>query len=212
MPSDEVQLVRRCLAGDHQAFDTLYDRHAARVYHLLRRLSGHEAEAEDLTQETFLAAYRGLAAWRGEAAFGTWLCGIAYRLYARSQRGRARQETGLLTEEAELPAPDSDPLAFCLRLEMAERIEAAIAALPPLFREPFVLVKVEGFSYREAARWLEVPIGTLQWRLWRAVSLLKARLRDLGGVAAENPITQPAPRQKCQGGTPGSPPLGPRKS
>jgi RNA polymerase sigma-70 factor (ECF subfamily) len=212
MRSDEGELVRRCLAGDHQAFDTLYDRHAARVYHLLRRLSGNEAEAEDLTQETFLAAYRNLVAWRGEAAFGTWLCGIAYRLHAKAQRSRAQQQTERLDDETALPAPEGDPLSFCLRVEMAERIEAAIVELPPLFRAPFVLVKVEGLSYREAAQWLEVPIGTLQWRLWRAVSLLKSRLRDLHEIAAEDTFTPPPDRPECQGRTPSSPPLDPQKS
>jgi RNA polymerase sigma-70 factor, ECF subfamily len=178
MLNDDRHLVRRCLEGERRAFDALYDRHAGRVFHLLRRLTASDAEAEDLTQETFLAAYRALGSWRGEGAFGTWLCGIAFRLYANARR-RARPEELLPDDETGLPAPDADPLAHCLRQEQERRIEQAIAALPPRFREVFVLVQVEGLSCREAARWLDVPLGTARWRLWRAVCLLQAALVEL---------------------------------
>jgi RNA polymerase sigma-70 factor (ECF subfamily) len=197
MRNDDRHLVRRCLAGERSAFDALYDRHAARVYHLLRRLVGSATEAEDLTQETFLTAYRALRSWRGESAFGTWLCGIAYRLCAKSHGRRAREETEPLDDAADLVASDVDPLAYCLRLEMADRIEAAITELPLFLREAFVLVKVEGLSYREAAQWLDVPIGTLQWRLWRAICLLKSSLSDLSEVSADGAV---ADRQVSQGG------------
>jgi RNA polymerase sigma-70 factor, ECF subfamily len=188
MQSDDRHLVRRCLAGEQRAFDTLYDRHAGRVFHLLRRLTANEAEAEDLAQETFLTAYRSLASWRGEGAFGTWLCGIAVRLYANAYR-RAHPATELLDEETGLAAADADPLAHCLRQEQERHIEQAIASLPSLYREIFVLVQVEGLSCREAARWLDVPLGTARWRLWRAACLLQAALVDLvgageGGAAA----------------------------
>jgi RNA polymerase sigma-70 factor (ECF subfamily) len=178
MRSDDRHLVRRCLAGDQAAFDRLYDRHAARVYHLLRRLTAHETEAEDLMQETFLAAYRSLGAWRGEGVFGTWLCGIAFRLYANARRRHSGRETAPLDEEIDQAAPDADPLAHCLRREMAERIETAIATLPSIYREVVVLVHVEGLSCQEAASWLDVPPGTARWRLWRAIGLLQAALAD----------------------------------
>src|SRR5205085_2276486 len=144
---DDRRLVRRCLAGEREAFGELYDRHATRVFHLLRRLTGNEQDAEDLTQETFLAALRSLAAWRGEGAFGTWLCGIAYRLFANRRRRESGRETELLEEEVSLPAADADPLAYCSRRELERRLEAAIAALPLRLREAFLLVKVEGLSY-----------------------------------------------------------------
>ena len=167
MQVDERHLVRRCLAGERAAFDPLFDRHAPRVFHLLRRLTGSEAEAEDLTQETFLAAFRSLASWRGEGAFGTWLCGIAFRLYTNAQRRRPRVDAEPLSEEI-AAAMDTDPLAHCVRAEMGRQVEAAI-----------VLVRVQGLSYREAARWLGVPLGTVQSRLRRAVCALQVALRDL---------------------------------
>jgi RNA polymerase sigma-70 factor (ECF subfamily) len=180
MSGNDRQWVRRSLNGDRGAFDLLYHRHVPRVFHFLRRLTGDEADAEDLTQETFLAAYVALASWRGEGGLGTWLCGIAFRQYAAARRQR-RLETEPLDEASELTAiaGGPDPLAQCVRQEQFRRVEAALAALPPLPREVFVLVKVEGLSYREAAAWLSVPLGTVQSRLWRAVCMLQKALSDL---------------------------------
>lgn len=175
----DYELTRRTLDGDAAAFSIIYDRHSARVFALLRRLTGNTTEAEDLTQETFLTAHHALASWRNEAKFGTWLCGIAFRLYANHRRREAGCETHALPEECDLAAPGSDPLLACTQREAQEAIEAAIAALPPVCREAFVLVKVEGLSYREAAQWLNVPLGTVQSRLWRSVGLLRAALSGL---------------------------------
>jgi RNA polymerase sigma-70 factor (ECF subfamily) len=164
------------------------------VFHFLRRLTGEEADAEDLTQETFLAAYGALASWRGEGGLGTWLCGIAFRQYAAARRQR-RLETEPLEEASELSliAPGLDPLARCLQQEQLQRIEAALAALPPLPREVFVLVKIEGLSYRDAAAWLNVPLGTVQSRLWRAVCMLQKALSDLIEPAADAAIRLAGP-------------------
>jgi RNA polymerase sigma-70 factor (ECF subfamily) len=192
MPMEDRQLVQRFVAGERAAFDALYRRHVLRVFRLLYRLTANEAEAEDLTQETFLAAYHDLPAWRGEGQLSSWLCGIAFHQYSRARR-QARPETEPLEEEGEIAAPDADPLSHCLRQERQQQIETAIAALAPLYREVFVLIKVEGLSYREAAAWLGVPLGTVQWRLWRAVCLLQVALDDLSGVTGA-PDGRPAGR------------------
>ena len=183
MLNTDAQLVRRCLNGKPEAFATLYQRHAVRVFRLLRQLCGNATEAEDLTQETFLAAYKALAAWRGEGAFGTWLCGIAYKRFASARRNR-EQPLELLEDHLELPDPDSDPLLRCTRREREQLVAQAIQALPPVCRDVFVLVKVEGFAYREAAQVLEVPVGTVQSRLWRATRLLQIAL------ASEQPVSE----------------------
>ena len=183
MLNTDAQLVRRCLNGKTDAFTTLYQRHAPRVFRLLRQLCGNATEAEDLTQETFLAAHKALAAWRGEGAFGTWLCGIAYKRCANARRGR-EQTLELLEDHLELPDPDSDPLLHCTRRERERLVEQAIQELPPVCRDVFVLVKVEGFSYREVAQLLEVPLGTVQSRIWRAIRLLQIAL------ASEQPVPE----------------------
>lgn len=200
MNYSDASLVRRCLQGDTAAFDRLYGRHERRVLGLLRRLTGNEPDALDLAQETFLTAYRTLASWKGRGAFSTWLCGIAVRLYASSHRRAAVHAVEPL-DDCLIADPDADPLAHCTRREAARRIEAAVAALPVLSREVFVLVKIEGLSYRDAAELLGVPLGTVQSRLWRAVVLLQAALQDLADVSAapaapvEPPRVSPAPRQ-----------------
>ncbi len=188
-------LAGRCLRGDPEAFGKLYDRHVTRVFHLLRRLTSNPTEAEDLTQETFLAAYAALSGWRKEGAFGTWLCGIAYKRYANARR-TPRLETELWDAQETAAAPESDPLLHYTRREREQLIEQAILHLPDICREVFVLVKVEGFAYREAAALLEVPVGTVQSRLWRATQLLQKALSaeyapNTSTISAHIPNTLP---------------------
>ena len=144
---------------------------------MLRQLTGNSSKAEDLTQDTFLAAYNALVNWRGEGEFGTWLCGIAYRRYANACRSH-EVEMEMLDAHEELSAPDSDPLLHCTRREREQMIETAISLLPPVCREVFVLVKVERLAYRDAAQLLDIPVGTVQSRLWRAVRLLQVGLAE----------------------------------
>lgn len=188
-PTDN-QLVARTLRGDQAAFNKLYQRHVTRVFALLRRLTGNSVEAEDLTQETWVAAYGALATWRREGVFGTWLCGIAYKRYANANRHRPCETDDWDAQET-LPAPDSDPLLRWTRREREQYIEMAIANLPPSCREVFVLVKVEGFAYREAAELLGVPLGTVQSRLWRATQLLQTALSEEFAANAPRPVASP---------------------
>lgn len=196
-PTD-AQLIRKCLHGQSNAFGVLYDRHAGRVFRLLRQLTGDATEAEDLTQETFLAAHQALGAWRGEGAFSTWLCGIAYRRYA-SRRREQPPDCEPLDLHLELSVQHGDPFAHCTRHEREQRITNAIAALPTVCRDVFVLVKVEGLAYREAAHLLDVPVGTVQSRLWRATRLLQVSL------ASDNPRAAHTERETHAGTTPITP-------
>jgi RNA polymerase sigma-70 factor (ECF subfamily) len=182
MPDHDHNLVQRCLQGDAAAFAGLYDRHALRVHRLLSRLTGNATRAEDLTQETFITAYRSLGTWRGEGAFASWLGGIGVRLYRKSLR-QPHLRDAELPAEIDLPAADSDnPLDILTRQEAGQQLEAAIAELPDAYREVFVLLWVEEMKQREVAALLELPIGTVQSRLWRAVCLLRKRLREMGVV------------------------------
>lgn len=190
---DDRKLVRRCLDGQSEAFGLLYDGHGPRVYQFLRRLTGNDAAAQDLVQETFLAAYRSLAEWRGQGALGTWFCGIAFRLYRNAVRRDARHPSEPLEDQEALPAPEGDPLRHLVRRELQDRLEAAFGELPPAYRDVFILVKVEGLSYREAAGWLGVPLGTVQSRLWRAVCRLQVLLKDLQPEPSAKPAGVPCP-------------------
>lgn len=202
-------LVQRTLNGDRAAFDALYNRHGRRVQSLLVRLGCARDAAEDLTQETFLAAFRGLEVWKGNGAFGTWLCGIAYKKYANLARrqGRAAEHLAEVPWEEETCAGSlrfdqsaTDPLLTCTTVEAVERMKSAIQRLPPPSREAFVLVKIEGFSYREAAEALAIPLGTLQSRLWRAVCQLQRELapeQDVADSTTAAPITDGKDEGPC---------------
>ena len=155
----DARLVRRTLAGDRDAFTRLYDRHVSRVFNLLRRLTNSATDAEDLTQETFLSAYESLGGWRGEGAFSTWLCGIAYRKYHSARRKSTVAET--LDEDISVATICGDPFLHCSRQEAEAALETAIAALPEAARDAYLLIRVEGMSYREAAELLGIRHGTV---------------------------------------------------
>ena len=185
-------LMRRARQGDPEAFGRIYDRHSRQVFHLLRRLTGDDrSQAEDLTQETFVAAYQALPDWRGEGKLSTWLCGIAYRRYASSRRRQIPQEPW--DDTLPIAAPNADPLLLCTGHQMETALEEAIAALPERAREAFVLVRVEGMRYRDAADLLQIPLGTLQSRLGRATLLLRDRLAAyLPDTAGQPSAVRPA--------------------
>jgi RNA polymerase sigma-70 factor, ECF subfamily len=178
MPLIDVWLVHRARAGNRRSFEKLYDRHVTRIYNLLRRLTGDATVTEDLTQETFIAAYGSLGSWRGQGAFSTWLCGIAVRQYCQHRRCTRDEEP--LTDDT-LPYDDttSDPFAHSEGARVLQALETAIAALPILYREAFTLTYVEEFSYKEVAAFLDIPVGTVQSRLNKAKTLLRAHLTPL---------------------------------
>jgi RNA polymerase sigma-70 factor (ECF subfamily) len=173
----DAQLVDRCLAGDIGAFDALYDRHAARVFHLLLRLAGNRANAEDILQETFLAAYRGLGAWRRQGAFSSWICGIAYRLVANHDRRHPLAQGLIAASNAhEMQSFAKPPDAG--EIDFAARLGSAVDELPDVVRDTFLLVKVAGYSYAEVAEIQAIPIGTVRSRLHRAIGLLRSHFPE----------------------------------
>jgi RNA polymerase sigma-70 factor (ECF subfamily) len=185
MPLPDFWLARGARAGDKAAFGALYDRHGPRVYNLLRRMCADASLAEDLTQETFLAAYRSLAVWRGRGAFGSWLCGIAVRLYRNSRRSQSLDQEEL--DETVAAGADCDPLAACTAAEARSLLDRALLELPDSCLEAFVLVYIESFSYKETATLLDVPVGTVQSRLNRAKRLLQVKLSSWVGDEAAKP-------------------------
>lgn len=200
----DLWLAYRARRGDRTAFGALYDRHSPRVFRLLCRLTGDTEAAEDLTQETFVTAYGSLSGWRGVGALSTWLCGIAVRHWSAARRREGRRP-GLSAEplDADAPVyrPHDDPLAHCTRREAEDALEEAVAALPESCREAFVLIRIEGMRYRQAADLLGVPLGTVQSRLDRAMRLLHTRLSHLIYDAEPNGTSSasPSPAAPAQG-------------
>ncbi|MBH0192346.1 MAG: sigma-70 family RNA polymerase sigma factor [Nitrospira sp.] len=184
-PSD-AQLVARSLAQDQEAFGQLIDRHASAIVNLGYRMVGNRAEAEDLAQETFLAAYKALSTFRADSKFSTWLYRIATNKckdWLRVKRPGQGQYDLDADESLDLyVTEDRTPEVLLSRQQVAQELEQAIQRLPPLYREAFVLKHVEGLSYEEMEDILGVSGDTLKMRVY------KGRVQLSRELAALNPI------------------------
>jgi RNA polymerase sigma-70 factor (ECF subfamily) len=192
--ADDLALVRRAARGDGRAFHELVDRHAPRLYRMAVSLCGNAADAEDVLQETFTGAYRGLGRFEARASVKTWLSRILVTqaaLWRRRRRSRrdAFPLTGLNGPEEEggglpIPAPGVGPAA-----EVDYRIDlrAALQTLSGDHREVVTLREIDGLSYEEIARVLGVPRGTVESRLHRARAELRDRLKAYRPASAPEP-------------------------
>lgn len=151
--------------------------HQHRVYGVALRMLGDPAEAEDAAQEAFVRAHRALPEFRGEARLSTWLYAIVSRLCLTrlEARGRRRIEPDPAVLER-LPDPAADPGAAAEQGEAAAALRQALGELAEERRIVVVLCDLEGLSYEEIARVLEVPVGTVRSRLHRARSDLRDKL------------------------------------
>ena len=159
-------------------FQRVVHEHNARIYRFILKRVGHPEDARDLTQQTFLEAYRQLGRFRGESTMWTWLCAIANNV-ARNHRARAPQHRYSFVSDEILelhPSDAHDPEEANARRQQILHLRAALDALPDDARAVFVLVALEGVSYDDAARVLDVPVGTVRSRLSRARTTLRARL------------------------------------
>ncbi|SDQ71540.1 RNA polymerase sigma factor SigE [Quadrisphaera sp. DSM 44207] len=171
--------------------------HSERVYRLAHRLTGDPHEAEDLTQEVFVRVFRSLADYV-PGTFEGWLHRITTNLFLDQVRRRRRVRVDALTEEAAARLPDGEPgpeRAF-ERAHLDLDVQAALDRLPPAFRDVVVLVDVEELSYEEAARVLDVKMGTVRSRLHRARAQLRRELVHLAPPTALRPVPGGRPPQR----------------
>jgi len=162
---DEASLVSAARLGCVSSFEGLYRLHSGRVYALCLRLTADAGLAEELTQETFVRAWRGLKSFRGESAFGSWL----FRVATNAVGNRYRAELRRAAREKSAPAPCVERSDPALRMDL----ETAIAALPPGARAVFVLHDVEGYGHAEIAAQLGIAAGTSKAQLHHARRLLR---------------------------------------
>jgi RNA polymerase sigma-70 factor (ECF subfamily) len=190
-PSDD-QLLRLMMAGDEDAFTTLYRRRQGGVYRFALQMSGSEALAEDVTQEVFMVLMR--EGERYDVARGSlqsYLYGIARnQVLRRLERDRPFVQITDDAEETDIMASDlfvakDDPLADLLHTEMIDSVRQAVLALPAHYREVVVLCDLHEMSYTEAAAALSCAVGTVRSRLHRARALLIERLRTAKEKAKE---------------------------
>lgn len=150
--------------------------HQRRLYHFILRRVGSPDDAADLTQQTFLCAYKALDNFRGEASMSTWLFGVALTLIRnfRSRSEGRRRDHDPIDEMFDLADPGENPEASVSGRERLRHLMEALRALAPEMRDVVMLICFEEHSYEDAARLLDIPIGTVRSRLSRA----RARLRE----------------------------------
>ena len=166
-------------------FARLVETHYRGLYQFALSLARAEADAADLTQETFLRWAEKGSQLRDATKAKSWLYTTLYRLFLSRQRHVAKFPHDDLSDvESKLPAVDSDAVR---RMEGAE-VMAALAQIDEVFRVPLVLFYLEDHSYQEIAEILDVPAGTVMSRLWRGKALLRAKLEGPGANRRENRI------------------------
>lgn len=178
--------VARVQAGDVEAFGAIVRRWQTPLINLAYRFCGDRSRAEEMAQEAFLRAYRGLDSYRGDAAFSTWLFALATNLY-RNELRRIPQRTVAL-EDAPEPA---DPISVSEEHEVRDRnlaVRRAVLALPPKYREAMLLFYFHEMDVPTAAQSLGLPEGTLKARLHRGRELLRAKLPRLLALTPEGVV------------------------
>lgn len=175
MENEDRQLVRRVLAGQTDDFRLLVDRHQQSIFRFATGLLGNRDEAQDVTQEVFLAAFANLSGYDStRAAFPTWLFTMArnrcINLLKRS-RPIALDELNLIED-----VPSADPI---VRQELSIQLDRALAALPVKQRSAFVLAEIEELPYAEIARIERASLGTVKSRIHRAKQQLQSLLEPV---------------------------------
>lgn len=180
---DDAQLVARSLKQDHEAFGQLIDRHASTIVNLAYRMVGNRAEAEDLAQEAFLTAFKALSTFRADSKFSTWLYRIGVNKckdWLRAKRpGQGPADLDVDDALDRHVAETQTPERLLSQQQVAQELEQAIARLPPLYREAFVLKHVEGVSYEEMEAMLGVSSDTLKMRVYKGRVQLSRELAAL---------------------------------
>src|SRR4051812_11963255 len=173
-PVNERALLERCRAGDENAFQELVDRYKRLVFALIARTVQDRSRAEDLAQDVFLRIHRGLPYFRGEARLSTWIYRIVANVCAQNPARRdgaipLRQEDAAARTGSAVDRRFGD-------LELRDRLEKAIARLPPHYRLLIAAHYLEGVQYEALAEALALPLGTAKTHLFRAKQQLRRLL------------------------------------
>jgi RNA polymerase sigma-70 factor (ECF subfamily) len=182
--SDE-QIVELALSGDGNAFGEIVKRWERRIFALSYGMLGREEDARDATQETFIAAFRNLRGFRGEARVSSWLHRIAVnQCISRQRRSKVRSETALDDEmesgSISFFAPAIESPAYAAEAgERTELVRRAVTALPSELRQVIVLKEFEELTFQEIAESLDLPLSTVKSRLYTALKQLRLKLAKI---------------------------------
>ena len=184
--TDEI-IVQRALTGDAEAFGEIVRRWERRIFALAYGMLGREEDARDATQETFLAAFRNLRGFRGEAKVSSWLHRIAVnQCITRQRQARVRSEAALDDEQEKdaanfaLPV-QSLPSRVVEGRQQTAAVRLAINSLPVELRQVVIMKEFEELTFREIADVLDLPLSTVKSRLYTAMKQLQMRLQRFEG-------------------------------
>lgn len=183
----DLRLVKRVQQGDKTAFDALVLKYQSRIVNLVSRFVRNQADALDVTQDTFLKAYRALPNFRGDSAFYTWLYRIAVNTaknYLAVQARRSADKEQDFSEIEQIEGNDAlkeyaTPEHLLLRDEIQATVIATIEDLPEDLRMAITLREIEGLRYEEIATVMDCPIGTVRSRIFRAREAIDGQLKPL---------------------------------
>jgi len=180
--SDEI-LVAKCQQGDKQAFELLIKKYQRRIFHLIYRIAQDPAVVEPLAQEVFLKAYRSIDSFRGSSRFYTWLYRIAVNTSLSHIKKESTGENRERTVDYDLHASNlsidsmkvEDPEELLMRKEFFKHLLASLRSLPEELQTAVVLREFNGLNYEEIAEVMQIPLGTVRSRIFRA----RSRLREM---------------------------------
>ena len=180
----DEELARLCQNGDDSAFEVLIKRYEKQIFSLSYRLCGNYDEAADLAQEAFIQLYKALPRYDAGKKFFSWMYRVAHNACINALQKRPQNATDL-DSIAEIVADGesiaNQPEAAYNNKELGEQIDKAILALPDKFREPIYLRYIKELSYQEIGAYLNLPVSTIETRLFRGKQLLQKNLKDYIG-------------------------------
>ncbi len=192
---EELEIINRVRAGDTDAFESLVLEHQNKVYSLALRMVGNEEDARDMAQEAFVRAYTSLAGFRGDSKFSVWLYRLTSNICIDFLRSRQRHQTVSLTydtddaEGGQLEIPDErfSPETGLERAELRDSVVRGLDSLSPEFRSILLLREIEGLTYEEIGRALDLEEGTVKSRIFRARKKLTEFLLRDGNIPGKPP-------------------------
>jgi RNA polymerase sigma-70 factor (ECF subfamily) len=184
----DAQLVRLAQGGDERAFQALVVKYQRRIARHVARYVRRASDVEDVVQETFIRAFRGLGSFRGDSSFYSWLYRIATNAaFSFLKKTAGEVEADERDDEGFEPgvSDEQTPERVLLARQIGDAVERAMARLQPELAEALVLFEVEGKSYKEIAQMLGTPIGTVRTRIFRARDFIARRLEPVLGPARD---------------------------
>ena len=179
---NEILLISRARGGDREAFGALVEQYRDNVYRLAYRMCGNAYVADEAAQEAFVAAWRALPNFRGDAKFSTWLYRLTTNAAIDVMRREKRHQTVGDGEMVDLADDADSPQETVERTEQQEAVQKALSTLSEEYREVLLLRYMEELDYAEIAEVLQLPSGTVKSRINRAKAALKAALLKSGNI------------------------------